>query len=85
MSMLKKSSRQSVSLPSRVAYRVKTIARNRRTSASRVIAELVESGLIAQDQERKRFFELADRLSRSKDKEEQRRIKDELARLTFGH
>jgi hypothetical protein len=36
------------------------------------------------EQERKRFLELADRLARSRDPEEQRRLKEELARMTFG-
>jgi hypothetical protein len=36
------------------------------------------------EQERKRFFECADRLSRSRDPEEQKRLKEELARITFG-
>jgi hypothetical protein len=53
-------------------------------SASRVIAELVESGLDAQEQERKRFFDLADRLTHSTDAHEQQHLKEELARLTFG-
>jgi hypothetical protein len=77
--------RQSVSLPAPVARRVKTLAQAKRTSTSRVIAELVESGLDAREQERKRFFELADRLTRSTDVGEQQRLKQELARLTFGN
>jgi hypothetical protein len=76
--------RQSVTLPADVARRVRTLARAKRASASRVIAELVESGLEAQDAERNRFLQLADRLTNSKDPAEQRRIKEELARLTFG-
>ena len=35
-------------------------------------------------EERKRFEELADRLARSRDPEEQSRLKEELARITFG-
>ena len=76
--------RQSVSLPPRLARRIKTIARAKRTSASRVITELLESGLNAQEQERRRFFELTEQLVRSKDADEQKRLKEELARLTFG-
>jgi hypothetical protein len=49
-----------------------------------VIAELVESGLQAQEAERDRFLKLADRLTSSKDPAEQAQIKEELARLTFG-
>jgi hypothetical protein len=35
--------------------------------------------------ERKLFRELADRLSRSPDPEEQRHLKEELAHMTFGN
>jgi hypothetical protein len=45
---------------------------------------LVESGLDVREQEKKRFFEFADRLARSRDPEEQKRLKDDLARMTFG-
>ena len=76
--------RQSVSLPARTARRVKALAKARRASASRVLAELVESGLEVQERGRERFFELADRLTRSTDSAEQKRLKEELARLTFG-
>ena len=75
--------RQSVSLPARVARRVKSLAQTSKTSTSRVIADLIESGLDAREQEKKRFFECADRLSRSRDPEEQQRLKEELARMSF--
>ena len=76
--------RRSVSLPSQVARRVEAIARRERTSASRVIVELIETGLDARDREKQEFFELADRLARSSDSSEQTRLKKELARRTFG-
>ena len=76
--------RQSVTLSAGVARRVRALARVKKASASRVIAELVESGLEAQDAERDRFLRLADRLTRSKDRVEQEQLKEELARLTFG-
>ena len=76
--------RQSVSLSAGVARRVRALARAKRASTSRVIAELVESGLQAHDAERDRFLQLADRLTRSTNAAEQERIKEELARLTFG-
>lgn len=84
MAIAEKTVRQSVSLPARVARRVKSLAQADKTSTSRVIADLIESGLDAREQERKRFFELADRLSRSRDSGEQKRLKEELARMTFG-
>ena len=76
--------RQSVSLPSRVASRVKSLARASRTSANRVIVDLIETGLDAREHERTRFLELAERLTRSRDRGEQKRLKEELARMTFG-
>jgi len=79
-----KAIRQSVSIPSSLARRVQTLAKRRRTSASRVIVELIETGLEAREREKRTFFELADRLSRSTDPSEQKRLKEELARMTFG-
>ena len=84
MSIAEKSVRQSVTLPARVARRVKSLARTSNTSANRIIVELIESGIEARQQERKRFLELADRLARSRDVAEQSRLKEELAVLTFG-
>jgi len=79
-----KTVRQSVSLPSTVARRVHALAKRRRTSANRVIIELIETGLEARDAEKRTFFDLADRLTRASDPAEQERLKEELARLTFG-
>jgi len=76
--------RQTVSLPPRLASRVKALARGGRTSANRVLVELIESGLEARDAEKERFFALTDQLTESKSAAERRRIKEELARLTFG-
>jgi predicted DNA-binding protein len=84
MTMTEKPVRQSVTLPPRLARRVKTIARSSRTSANRVLVELIESGLEARELERRRFFELADRLAATADAAERAKIKDELARMTFG-
>lgn len=76
--------RQSVSLAPRVARRVRALAKTQKTSTSRVIADLVESGLEARERERRRFMDLADQLSHSADAEERQRVKEELARMTFG-
>lgn len=76
--------RQSVSIPSRIVRRVQAMARRDKTSTSRVIVELIETGLEAKDRERREFLDLADRLSRSTDPAEQARLKRELARRTFG-
>ena len=84
MRNLEKPIRQSVSLPPRVARRVKALARTQKTSANRVVVDLIEAGLEAQEREKKRFFDLADRLARSSDPEQQKQLKEDLARMTFG-
>ena len=84
MKAAEKPVRLSVSLPPRIARRVRSLAKSSHASATRVLVELIESGLDAREQERKRFLDLADRLTRSRDPEEQSRLKEELARMTFG-
>jgi hypothetical protein len=84
MATAEKSVRQSVSLPSRTAKRVQALAKTRRTSSNRVLVELIETGLESKEAEKRRFFELTEKLTASADAEEQRRIKEELARMTFG-
>ena len=81
---MEKPIRQSISLPSRLAKRVKALVKHQKTSANRVLVELIETGLESKEAEKRRFFELADQLSTSTDRAEQRRIKEELVRLTFG-
>jgi metal-responsive CopG/Arc/MetJ family transcriptional regulator len=79
-----KSVRQSVTLPSTIARRVQALAKRHRTSANRVIVDLIESGLEAKEREKIEFFALADRLVNASDETEQKRLKEELARMTFG-
>jgi hypothetical protein len=79
-----KSVRQSISMPARIAKRVRALAKTRKTSANRVLVDLIETGLESRDAEKKRFFALANRLTESTDPEERRRLKEELARMTFG-
>lgn len=84
MATTEKPVRQSVSLPARVARRVRSLARVRRTSASRVLVDLIESGLDAKEREKRHYLGLLEQLRRSEDPAEQERITGELARLTFG-
>ena len=84
MAHSQRSVRQSVSLPSGIARRVQALAKRRNTSANRVIVDLIESGLDAKEREKLAFFDLADRLANTSDRTEQRRLKEELARMTFG-
>jgi len=82
MQPVEASTRHSVRLPARVARQVRALAKSKGLSSSKVIAGLVETGLVAK--ERERFFELTEQLGKSTSQVEQKRIKDELARLTFG-
>ena len=84
MPTLERPVRQTVSLPPWVARRVKALAKSKRASANRVLVELIESGLEAREREKGRFLDLADRLITSANADEQARIKEELARMTFG-
>ena len=84
MSPSNRAVRQSISLPSGVARRVKSLAKRERTSANRVIVGLIETGLEAREREKQAFFELAERLANSSNTAEQKRLKEELARMTFG-
>ncbi len=79
-----KAVRQSVSLPPRVARRVKALAKTEKTSANRVLVDLIETGLAAKEAEKQHFFELATRLAESSDRAEREKLKKELARMTFG-
>ncbi len=76
--------RQSVSLPTRTASRVRAMARTRKASANRVLVDLIETGLQSKEEEKERFFALAQRLTESTDAAERQHIMKELARMTFG-
>ena len=84
MSTSEKPVRQSVSLPARLARRVRTLAKNQRTSTNRVLVELIETGIESKEAEKSKFFELADQLSACSDSVERKHIKEALARMTFG-
>jgi hypothetical protein len=84
MTAAEKPVRQSVSLSARLARRVQTIAKNRKTSTNRVLVELIETGIESKEAEKSKFFELTDQLSAASDPVERKRIKEILARMTFG-
>ena len=73
-----------VSIPAGIARRVRTLARTRKTSANRVLVDLIEAGLQFKETEKERFFSLVTRLTESSDPSERKRLKEELARVTFG-
>ncbi len=63
---------------------MKALARSKKISANRVVVDLIEAGLDAKERERGIFFDLADRLVRSSSPAEQKQLKEDLARMTFG-
>ncbi len=76
--------RQSVTLPSAVAAKVRALAHHRRVSANRMLLELIEGGLEAETKKQKEFFDLAERFRSAKDPQEVKRLGDELGRMVFG-
>jgi len=84
MAGAERSVRQSVSIPTNIAKRVRTLAKSRKTSANRVLVDLIEAGLQSREAEKERFFSLVNRLTEARDAAERQRLKAELARMTFG-
>jgi len=84
MAETQKAVRQSVSIPTGIARRVRALVKSRKTSANRVLVDLIEVGLQSREAEKDRFFSLVNRLTESRDATERQRLKEELARMTFG-
>jgi hypothetical protein len=76
--------RLSVTIPADIAKRVRAMAKAQKTSANRVLVDLLEAGLQFKDAEKQRFFDLANQLSESANPAERQRLQKELARFTFG-
>ena len=84
MATAEKFVRQSVSLPGRVARRVRAIAKARKTSANRVLVDLIETGIESGEAEKRRFLDLARRYKESSEPAESERLREDLARMIFG-
>ena len=76
--------RRSVSIPSEMAEKIDAIAVSRRVSSNRAIVDLLADAIVAHEERRKAFLALADRFQKSKDPAESKRLREELARITFG-
>ena len=79
-----KTVRQSVSLPAKVATQVRTMAKSRRLSAARMLVELIENGIEAEQRKQQEFFDLAERFRSATDSEAAKRLGDQLGRMVFG-
>jgi hypothetical protein len=84
MAVKEKAVRQSVTLPAKVATQIKSMAKRRRLSATRMLVELLEEGIEAQKQKEKAFFELAQRFREADDPKEVERLGEELGQMVFG-
>jgi hypothetical protein len=67
-----------------MAEKIDAIAESRHVSGNRVIVDLLAEAIAAYEQRRAAFFELADRFQKSTDPSETERLREELARMTFG-
>jgi metal-responsive CopG/Arc/MetJ family transcriptional regulator len=76
--------RRSISLPSEMAEKIDAIAQSRHVSANRAIVDLLSDAIVAHEKRRRTFLELADRFQKSKDPAETKKLREELARITFG-
>ena len=76
--------RRSVTLPSKIARQVESLARQRDLSDNRVLVELIEQGIEAQQQKEKAFFQLAERFRAADDPEQVKQLGDQLGRFVFG-
>lgn len=76
--------RQSVSLPSNVAAQVRNLAKTRRLSANRMLVELIENGMEAENCKQQAFFEVAERFRSATAPEEVKRLGDQMGRMVFG-
>lgn len=76
--------RRSITIPAKMADKIDVIAENRHVSANRAIIDLLSDGIAAYDQRRAAFLALADHFQKSTDPAETARLREELARMTFG-
>jgi metal-responsive CopG/Arc/MetJ family transcriptional regulator len=76
--------RRSVTLPRKLAEQVERIARKKRLSDNRVLVELLEQGLEAQNEKEKAFCVLAERFRAASNPEDAKQFGDEMGRFIFG-
>lgn len=76
--------RRSISLRREVDTKIQQLATKQKRSANRVMEALIEAGLQAREEEKRRFFATAERFRTATDAAEIERTKGELARIIFG-
>jgi len=76
--------RRSVTLPPKIARQVESMAKARDLSDNRILVELIEHGIEAQQHKQAAFFQLAERFRAANDPEQVKQLGDELGRFVFG-
>jgi class 3 adenylate cyclase len=71
-------------LPANVAAQVRSLAKARRLSASRMLVELIENGMEAEKRKQQEFFDLAGRFRAATDPDEAKRLGEQMGRMVFG-
>jgi len=79
-----KTVRQSISLPVKTAMQVRTMAKSRRLSATRMLVELIGKGIEAEERKQREFFDLAERFRTERDPKEIKRLGNQMGRMVFG-
>ena len=79
-----KTVRQSLSLPANIATQVRNLAKTRKLSSNRMLVELIENGIEAEQRKQQEFFKLAERFRNATDPKEAKRLGDELGRMVFS-
>ena len=64
---------------------VRSLAKARRLSASRMLLELIENGVQAEKRKHQEFVDLAERFRSATDPEEVKRLGDQMGRMVFGN
>ncbi|TAN23441.1 MAG: hypothetical protein EPN33_04655 [Acidobacteria bacterium] len=75
--------RHAVLLPTATVRQLEALAKSHNASLSQTAARLVETGLEAELRQRNHYLGLIDELASSDDARRRKKIKEELARLTF--
>jgi len=63
---------------------VRTMAKSRRLSATRMLVELIGKGIEAEERKQREFFDLAERFRTERDPKEIKRLGNQMGRMVFG-
>jgi hypothetical protein len=67
-----------------VAAQLRDLAKTRKLSANKMLADLIENGMEAEKRKQQEFMEVAERFRAATDPKEVRRLGDQMGRMVFG-